>query len=228
MGETIPEIPAYLRPYEKALEKGPAVLDDAELLAVMLKTGTGGLSSVSLCRNLLAEAGGTLAGLRAMPVQELMKIRGIGRVKAVQILCLSELAVRFSRSELPKPPDLSSCAYVAAYYMEEMRVLRQESLRALYLNTKNRLIREAEISRGSVNASMLPVREILVEGFRAEAVNLILIHNHPSGDPSPSRGDIEGTLEMKKAGDLVGITLLDHVIIGDHRYVSLGEQGYLA
>lgn len=225
MGEIIRELPEHLRPYEKAYKSGPEVLDDAELLAVILKTGTGGLSSVSMCRNLLRDAGGTLAGLRAMPLQELMKKKGIGKVKALQIRCLCELAVRFSRSELPMLPDFSCGEYVAAYYMEEMRTLRQEVVRALYLDTKNRLIREAEVSRGSVSASMLPVREILAEGFRCDAVNLILIHNHPSGDPTPSQADVEGTLSVMKAGEVVGIRLLDHVIIGDHRYVCLRERG---
>jgi len=227
MGKTIREIPDYLRPYEKGLKNGPEVLDDAELLAVILKTGTNGLSSVAMCRDLIRDAGGTLAGIRALPMSELMKRKGIGKVKALQILSLCELAVRFSRAEIPMQPEFSSSEYVAAYCMEEMRNLRQESVRALYLNTKNRLIREAEITRGTVNASMLPIREILAEGFRCDAVNMILVHNHPSGDPSPSPADIDGTMSVKHAGELVGIHLLDHVVIGDHKYVSLRERGYL-
>jgi len=227
MGELIREIPEYLRPYEKALKNGPEALDDAELLAVILRCGTSGMSSVAMCRALLSDAGGTLAGLRAQPFSELIKRKGIGRVKALQILCLCELTVRFSRSEMLSAPDFSCSEYVASYFMEEMRALRQESVRAVYLDTRNRLIRVTEISRGTVNSAMLPAREILVEALRLGAVNLVLVHNHPSGDPSPSPQDIDGTRGILLAGQLTGICLLDHVIIGDHRYVSLRDRGYL-
>ena len=227
MGNKIRELPKTARPYEKVMKYGPGGLDDSELLAVVLRTGTKGRNSVDTAREVLKKGGGTLSGFRALSFKELMSVPGIGEVKAVQLLCLSELAVRFSKSESPERLVFSDPGKVAAFFMEEMRILKQEELRVIFLNTKSRFLGTETVTRGSVNASMMPVREILISALKHEAVYMILLHNHPSGDPEPSSEDLSSTKQIVSAGSLSGISVLDHIIIGDHRYVSLRERGLM-
>jgi len=161
------------------------------------------------------------------PKEELLKISGIGRVKAIQILCLCELSKRMSQLSAREDLDFSRPDTIAAYYMEDMRYYRQEHLKLLMLNTRSRLIGESEISRGTVNMSVISPRELFIEALQKNAVYIILLHNHPSGDPMPSREDILVTQRIREGGSLLGIELLDHIIIGDNCYVSLAEQKLL-
>lgn len=227
MKDLIHDLPAPLRPYEKALESGPEALKDDELLAVILRSGTQGKSSVRLAADVLKKAGGTLAGLYALSLPELKEIDGIGNVKALELLCLAELSKRIARSRTEKRPDCSDASRVALRYMESMRHRPQEVLMLLVLDVRYRLLYETEISKGSVSESMVPVREIFVTALQHRAVNIILIHNHPSGDPSPSGADIVSTEKVSAAGRLIGIALTDHIIIGDGSYVSLREKGFI-
>ena len=206
------------RPYEKCERFGAGSLTDIELLAVLLRTGTKGESALDLARKLFYPGEGTQpqakAHLQSWTKEELLKISGIGRVKAIQILCLCELSKRMSQLS-------------ARYYMEDMRYYRQEHLKLLMLNTRSRLIGESEISRGTVNMSVISPRELFIEALQKNAVYIILLHNHPSGDPMPSREDILVTQRIREGGSLLGIELLDHIIIGDNCYVSLAEQKLL-
>lgn len=223
------DLPENERPYEKCEKYGAHVLSDAELLAVIIKTGTRNKRSVELALEILQLCGekGSLDALYGLTASQLMKISGIGRVKAIQILCVLELSKRIHQSGSETEGDFNSPEQIAGYYMEKMRHYRQEHLILLMLNTKNRKIGDMVLSKGSVNAAMISPRDIFLEALRHEAVNIILIHNHPSGDPTPSTEDIEVTLKVSGLGQTLGIRLLDHIIIGDRIYRSLLEDGHI-
>ncbi len=225
---TIKEIPSPERPYEKCKSRGVSSLSDQELLAVLLRTGTRGESAIALAGQILygqGEAG--LLRLHQLSMEELMRIKGIGEVKAIQIVSLCELAKRLSKAVGEEYLSFSSPETIANYYMEDMRHLKQEHLKLLMLDTKTRLIGEKDISIGTVNSALITPRELFIEALKKEAVAIILLHNHPSGDPSPSRDDEVTTERILKSGELIGIELLDHIIIGSHCYVSFREKGML-
>lgn len=225
---TMKDIPNAERPYEKCLKQGAEALSDAELLAVLLRTGTKGENVLALTKRLLYEDGGAgLLGIHQFSFQSLMKLKGIGKVKAVQILCLSELAKRLSKASVEPRLRFSSSQSVAEYYMEDLRHRNQEVMKLLLLNSKAELIDETNISKGTVNASLVTPRELFVEALKKEAVSMILLHNHPSGDPTPSRDDILTTKRISECGLLIGIELLDHIIIGNNCYVSFQEENLL-
>ena len=225
---TMKDIPNAERPYEKCLKQGAEALSDAELLAVLLRTGTKGENVLALAKRLLYEDGGVgLLGIHQFSFQSLMKLKGIGKVKAVQILCLSELAKRLSKASVEPRLRFSSSQSVAEYYMEDLRHRNQEVMKLLLLNSKAELIDETNISKGTVNASLVTPRELFVEALKKEAVSMILLHNHPSGDPTPSRDDILTTKRISECGLLIGIELLDHIIIGNNCYVIFQEENLL-
>lgn len=198
---TMKDIPNAERPYEKCLKQGAEALSDAELLAVLLRTGTKGENVLALAKRLLYEDGGAgLLGIHQFSFQSLMKLKGIGKVKAVQILCLSELAKRLSKASVEPRLRFSSSQSVAEYYMEDLRHRNQEVMKLLLLNSKAELIDETNISKGTVNASLVTPRELFVEALKKEAVSMILLHNHPSGDPTPSRDDILTTKRISECG----------------------------
>ena len=214
------------RPYEKCEQYGAENLTDAELLAVLLRTGTKGENSLRLAQKILhpeTDRGG-LVNLPQWTVEQLRQVRGIGKVKAIQIRCLAELARRMAKAEALEGLDFSSPNTIARYYMEDMRHRQKEVMKLLLLNTKARLIGASDISVGTVNATLVSPRELFLEALKKNAVSIILLHNHPSGDPTPSQEDILLTQRVRKAGDLIGIELLDHIIIGDNRYISLREK----
>ena len=223
------EKPKQLRPYERCMEQGPEVLNDAELLAVILRTGAVGIESVELGNQILCqiEPHKGLAGLGSLSISELMKIKGIGKVKAVQIQCIAELSKRMSKAMASQDISFHNPTAVADYYMEEMRHLSQEQMMLILLNTKSVRIRDIVIFKGTVNSSLVSPREIFVEAMRYGAVFVLLLHNHPSGDPTPSKEDVLVTKRLREAGQIVGIPLIDHIIIGDNRYISLKERGIL-
>lgn len=224
---TMKQLPVSEQPYEKCESYGAASLSDAELLAVILRTGTMNLRSTDVAIKILnhkaCEKG--LCGLQYMTQKELMSIPGIGRVKAILLQCVIELSSRMAKACRMEGLTLTSPKSVADVYMQEMRFLTKEQTRVIFFDTKSRLLGQKVISVGCVNASIMSPREIYLAALQEGAVNIILLHNHPSGDPTPSKEDIMVTKRMKEAGNLIGISLLDHIIIGDNRYVSLKEQG---
>lgn len=226
---TIKELPESERPYEKFEQYGAQALSDAELLAVIIRTGTRKERCVELTSRVLTYSVHCqgLMSLYHMTMKELMQIRGIGRVKAIQLLCIAELSKRLHRASFREGICFNHPKIIAEYYMEQMRHLNREQVMLALLDSKARLIRSLTLSIGTVNSSMLSPREIFLEAVKAEAVSFILLHNHPSGDPSPSREDILITKRVQESGELLGISLLDHIIIGDKRYISLKESGYL-
>lgn len=217
------------RPYEKCVKYGAENLTDTELLAVLLRTGTKGESSLKLAERLLkpefAEKG--ILGIPHWTLAKLKQVRGIGTVKAIQILCICELARRMAKAEASKRLCFTSPDTISDYYMEDMRHQSREILKLLLLDTKSRLIAECDLSAGTVNATLISPREIFVEAIQHNAVSIILLHNHPSGDPTPSREDLLVTRRVEEAGMLIGIELLDHIIIGSRCYVSLREKGII-
>lgn len=226
----IQEMPADERPYEKCLRCGPEVLSDSELLAVIIRSGTMGSSSVDLAQAVLEKGKGQdgLLGILHLSMRELMEIKGIGQVKAVQIKCIGELSKRIATVSAKKLLDFQDPESIARYYMEQMRHEEQERMICMMLNTKNQLLGEEVISKGTVNASLVSPRDLILAAFRYHAVYVILVHNHPSGNPQPSEEDILLTRRVAEACNLVDIRLLDHIIIGDQRYVSLRAEGILS
>lgn len=225
---TIKEMYQEERPYEKCERFGAENLTDAELLAVILRTGTRGENSLDLARCLLHPDFGNpgIHNIHQWTFERLINIRGIGRVKAVQILCLSELSKRMAREAAVEGLDFSSPSTIARYYMEDMRHRNREVLKLLLLNTRSRLIGEMNISVGTVDMALVSPRELFVEAVRKDASSIILLHNHPSGDPAPSREDVRITRRVCEAGQLIGIELLDHIIIGNNCFISLKEKGF--
>ena len=225
---TIKEIPEKERPYEKCEQRGSASLSDEELLAVLLRTGTRGENALALARRILYHAGETvILGIHQFSMERLTAIKGIGKVKAIQISCISELAKRLSKASYQEALCFSEPGSIARYYMEDMRHEKQEVMKLLMLNTKSRLIGETNISKGTVNASLITPRELFIEALQKNAVSIVLMHNHPSGDPTPSREDMLITKRILDAGALIGIELLDHIIIGNNQYMSFREEALL-
>lgn len=227
---TMKDLPNGDRPYERCLRDGPGALSDAELLAVILRTGSREDNSLELASKVLAlnypKEG--ILGLLHLSLPELMSVKGIGKVKGIQLLCIGELSRRiWKRRTLEQPLILTDPKAVAEFYQEDMRHLTQEQFHVMLFNSKQILIRELLLSKGTVNASLASPREIMIEALRYQAVSLILVHNHPSGDPEPSSDDVQLTMQVAEAGDLIGISVLDHIIIGDNSFVSLKERGFL-
>lgn len=225
---TIKEMYHEERPYEKCERFGAENLTDAELLAVILRTGTRGENSLDLARNLLHPDFGNsgLHNIHQWTMERLTRVRGIGKVKAIQILCLSELSKRMAREAAAEGLDFSSPSTIARYYMEDMRYRKREVLKLLFLNTRSRLIGETNVSTGTVDMALVSPRELFIEAFQKNASAIILLHNHPSGDPTPSREDVRITRRVHEAGMLIGIELLDHIIIGNNCFVSMKEKGF--
>lgn len=217
------------RPYEKCLASGPAVLSDSELLAVIIRTGTKGTDAVDLAKKVLSlpHSQSGLTGICHLSLQELIKIPGIGEVKAIQILCIAELSKRIAAYQAKEKITFQNPSTIAEYYMEQLRHEEQEQMICMMLDTKNHLLGEELVTVGTVNASLVSPREVFLSALRYHAVHIILVHNHPSGDPTPSKADIDLTKRMKYAGELLDIRLLDHIIVGDQIYASFKELNIL-
>lgn len=224
---TIKEIPYDERPYEKLETLGPSALSNAELLAIIIKTGSKEEKVTDLTTRLLASTENGLLDLYSKTIKDLMSIKGIGRVKAIQLKAVAEISKRMSKETYKRQLNINSPQSVANLYMEDMRHLSKEHMMMVLLDTKNSVIKEELVSIGTVNASLIHPREVFIYALKGHAVSFILIHNHPSGNPTPSPEDIAVTKRIKEASEIMGINILDHIIIGDGHYISLKEQGYL-
>ncbi len=217
-------------PYERFLKYGAESLTDAELLAIILRTGTKEKNALELAGDILHLQGnmqGKLIGLHQLSLAELKSIPGIGEVKAIKVKALGELAVRMARQSLKERAQFDSPDTLAAYYMERMRHYTTECVLLVMLDNKGHMLGEHIISKGTVNASLISPREIFIKALKYDASSIILIHNHPSGDPSPSGPDRQITKQVYECGKLMNIPLIDHIIIGDHTYSSFKELGLL-
>lgn len=228
MNEIIKNLPETQRPYEKCLKEGCGALSDSELLAVILRSGTRGSNSLSLANQIMKfmeeSSFPGLTGLLHVSVEDLTRIHGIGKVKAIQLKCIGELSKRIASTAARGQLTFRNPSSIAAYYMEQLRHEEQELMVVMMLDTRNHLLGEQILTRGTVNATLITPREIFLEALRRHAACLILVHNHPSGDPAPSENDRLVTSRVLQAGEILGIHLIDHIIIGDHRYYSFREE----
>lgn len=216
---SIKELPVDMRPREKMLAKGEEYLSEAELLAILLGSGTRKLSAIELAQHLLQKYDG-LRLFKTLTIQEMLEHEGIGLAKAARIRAAAELGRRLAlmsnqQQQIKSPEDVKN------YVMEDMRYYDREHFKCLYLNRKNQVISLETISIGGLANSLVHPREVFKPAVKRSAAAVILIHNHPSGDPTPSKEDINITKRLIESGKLLGIEVLDHVIIGDGRYVSL-------
>lgn len=215
------------KPYEKFKQFGASALSNEELLAIILRTGTSNKPALKIAEEILHTQDaydGKLMGLYHKSLKQLMQIEGIGEVKAIKLKCLTELSLRMAKERLEHREIFKSPEDIAEYYMESMRHLEVEKVFLLCLDNQLRLMKECVLSSGTISASLISPREIFIEAVEAKAVHILLIHNHPSGDPTPSYQDVEISKKVVEAGNLMDIHLLDHIIIGDHSYVSLKAQ----
>ena len=223
---TMKSLPEEDRPYEKCRLLGAKALSDTELLSVILRTGVKGRTALELSAQILTlcryRAG--LTGLLQLDQKELMQLSGIGPVKAAQVLCIAELSRRISRENAKQGLRVHDAATVAEYYMESLRHEEQEHLVCMMLDSANRVVGDVKLFSGTVDSAMISPREIFLKALSYHATGIILIHNHPSGDCTPSGQDRSATERVARAGELIGIRLLDHIIIGDRKYRSLMQD----
>jgi len=212
------------RPRERLAALGPQALTNAELIAILLRVGVPGESAVHVGQRLLNKFGG-LTGLHRAPIKELMDQHGLGEAKAAQIKAAVELGRRLTLEAPEERPGINSPADAAALVSYEMSALEQEHLRVILLDRRNRVMETVEVYKGSVNSSQVRVGELFKEAVRKNASAIIVIHNHPSGDPTPSPDDVAGTRAIVQAGKLLDVEVLDHLVIGQGRWVSLKERG---
>ncbi len=222
------ELPLSERPYEKMEVIGAEYLSNAELLAIIIKTGTRSHTAVELAQLVLKLShDGRLSSLYNLSIEQLKQIKGIGRVKAIQIKSALEFSKRIATSDGIVHHIIKSAYDVNNLMMEEMRYLKKEMFRALLLDTKNQVIKIVNISIGSLNASIVHPREVFSEAIKCGCNSIIFVHNHPSGDPTPSTEDIQTTQRLENAGNIIGIKVLDHIVIGDGKYVSFKDKGII-
>lgn len=223
----IKDMPISERPYEKLEQKGAKALSDSELLAIIIKSGTKEEKATDIAMRILGDDVSGILGIHRKTLKELRNIKGIGRVKAIQIKAVAELSTRMSKAKNKALMNIHSPASVASVYMEDMRHLDREHMKIIALDTKNNILDDHTLSVGTVNASLVHPREVFLYALKQDAVSIILIHNHPSGNAEPSREDILVTKRILEAGAIIGIYLLDHIIIGDGSYTSLKELGHI-
>lgn len=222
----IMDLPTSERPRERLLRYGVEALSNSELLAIILRSGSKKESILNLSIRIIKENGG-LNGLLSCSIDDFMTLHGIGRAKAAQLIALSELSKRFrsykdgDEYKITKPDD------AADLVMKDMRHLKQEHLKVIMLNTKNVVIFIKDVSVGSLNSSIVHPREVFCDAIRKSSASIIICHNHPSGDPTPSNEDINITHRLEECGKLLGINLLDHIIIGNGNFISLKQKGIL-
>ncbi|MFZ5592270.1 MAG: RadC family protein [Bacillota bacterium] len=224
---TVKDMPRELRPREKLLDYGVDRLSDSELLAIILRTGSREKSAIELAGSIIAAFGG-LRQLLDVSMEELCAISGVGLAKAAQIKAALEVGRRVALSSYGLRPVIRSPQDAADMVMEEMRHLDREHFVALLLNTKNQVLAREVVSVGTLSSSAVHPRELFKLAIRRSAAAVILLHNHPSGDPWPSQEDIQVTHRLIEAGRIIGIEVLDHIVIGDNKYISLKAENLLA
>ena len=221
------DLPSDERPIEKLIYFGPETLSNSELLAIILRTGIKGVNVLSLSQRLLSEIDG-VDNLIDVSLNELTSIKGKKYKKGAQILAMAEMFKRINtlrtnrkKVKITSPRDISNLLY------GEMSSLNQEILKLIVLDTKNNVIKVTDVFKGSLNSSIVHPREIFNVAIRCNGASIIICHNHPSGDPSPSKEDVNITMRIRECGEIIGINLLDHIIIGENKYISLKEKGIL-
>jgi DNA repair protein RadC len=224
---TVREMAEDDRPRERLERCGAEALKDAELVAVLFRTGTRALNAVALAETLLAHFGSNLRRVSQASLEEIQEVKGIGRVKAIEIKAALELGKRLAAHQRPPVDRIRSAEDVARLLMHTFKEYETEHFKTLMMNTKNEVVKVHEVSHGGIDGTDAMPRDVLRQAVRDGAVAIIVAHNHPSGDPEPSRADIALTKRLSEAAQIVGISLLDHVVFGDGRHVSLKERGLM-
>ena len=224
---TMKEMPESEQPLEKCMRYGAQALSDAELLAVILKTGTRNLTALQLAQFFLSRKEKNLLNLVNMRPEEMKEIPGIGQVKAAQLKCIAELSERIAKTSRLRDVRLNEPASVAGYYMESLRHKTKENLLSAMFDARSNLLGEEIISVGTITNALVSPREIFMKAMEYRAAHIVLLHNHPSGDPTPSEADLAVTRRVEEGGKILEIVLADHIIIGDNRYISFRENGLL-
>lgn len=225
-GYLIKDLPYDDRPREKLMEYGSEVLTNSELLALILSNGTKNKSAVDLGKELIQESDG-LEKLSDFSIERLSQINGIGIAKATKIIAVFEIARRLRTIKIDHSSKISTPKEAACLVMDEMKNYKKEYFNIILLNTKNNVIKISNISIGSLNSSIVHPREVFAEAIKHSAASIILVHNHPSGDPKPSKEDVGITNRLVKTGEVIGISVIDHIIIGYDKYLSLKEEGII-
>ena len=225
MSRPIKDWPAADRPLHKLLDRGPEVLSDAELLAVVLRHGRGGLTAVDLGRALIRRYG-DFRHLGEAGLGELCVETGVGRPQAALVVAVLEIARRHGESAFRMGQPFRGSSDVYAHFRERLATERRECFYAVLLDNKHRKIKDVAVSQGSLTASIVHPRDVFVPVVRESAAAVIFVHNHPSGDPTPSREDLEITRRLRDVGELMGVRVLDHIVVGRGRYVSFVDDGY--
>ncbi len=221
----IKSLPEYERPVEKCLSMGIESLSNSELLALLINSGTSERSAKDLAEEILAKSRDGISHLRESSVEELMTVRGIGSSKAARIMAAVELGKRIALRPVKKGMIIEDDEDVAELFMEEMRRLKKEMFKAVLLNSKGGVISVETVSIGELSSTIVHPREVFCQAVKKSAAAIVFVHNHPSGDPMPSDEDIATTARLKECGRLLGIRVVDHLIIGDGRYMSLRAMG---
>ena len=223
---TVKDWPDEERPRERLIKNGAKSLTDAELLGIILVGGYQGKTSVEMAKDLLSETR-TLRKLDALSFPEMTAIKGIGLAKYAQIKAALEIGKRFFQEKSPLKKKIFNAGDVADYYKPRMRDLKKEKFKLILLDVKNKIIKDVTISEGSLTESLVHPREVIKEIVRESAASVIFLHNHPSGESSPSRNDLEITHRLMEACKIIGVKVLDHIILGDGNYTSLAQEGLL-
>lgn len=222
--KTIKELPASERPYEKFLSLGASGLSDADLLAIIIKTGTKDKSAVDIAQEMLSGGHGNLLNLYEMSYDELIQVSGIGQIKAIQLKAVAELSMRISKAKRARSIRMNTPVTIADYYMEQMRHLQQEVVICAYFDVKSRFLGDKFISKGSLSSSVVDISSVMRTALEKNASKIVLLHNHPSGDCTPSKDDIAVTDRLAEGSRIFSIELCDHIIIGDNEYYSFYEN----
>lgn len=223
----IKDFPIDEKPVERLMKQGPEALSDSELLAIILKTGSPGENVVDLARRVLAlSSDGSLCGLGSVSAEELKKITGVGKIKAAQVIAVCQLAIRIDRDKRSKSRQtIKSIANLGKLLVSELRWLKTEVFRVIMVDCRWNIINTVQISEGSVDCSVVNPREVFALAVKNYAAGLVLVHNHPSGDPTPSRQDFETTSRLIKAGMVLGVDVADHIITGNDEFYSMHLNG---
>ena len=222
--KTIKELPASERPYEKFLSLGASGLSDADLLAIIIKTGTKDKSAVDIAQEILSGRHGNLLNLYEMSYDEFIQVSGIGQIKAIQLKAVAELSMRISKAKRARSIRMNTPVTIADYYMEQMRHLQQEVVICAYFDIKSRFLGDKFISKGSLSSSVVDISSVMRTALEKNASKIVLLHNHPSGDCTPSKDDIAVTDRLAEGSRIFSIELCDHIIIGDNEYYSFYEN----
>ena len=222
--KSLKELPASELPYDKFLSLGASGLSDADLLAIIIKTGTKDKSAVDIAQEILSGRHGNLLNLYEMSYDELIQVSGIGQIKAIQLKAVAELSMRISKAKRARSIRMNTPVTIADYYMEQMRHLQQEVVICAYFDVKSRFLGDKFISKGSLSSSVVDISSVMRTALEKNASKIVLLHNHPSGDCTPSKDDIAVTDRLAEGSRIFSIELCDHIIIGDNEYYSFYEN----